>query len=49
MNTYERSNKNIFGKYFIFFKFVRVLIKMSQITFQRIFDDNNKLNNEDSN
>ena len=49
MNTYERSNKNIFGKYFIFFKFVRVLIKISQITFQRIFDDNNKLNNEDSN
>ena len=49
MNTYERSNKNIFGKYFIFFKFVRVLIKMSQIIFHKIFDDNNKLNNEDSN
>ena len=49
MNTYERSNKNIFGKYFIFFKFVRVLIKMSQITFQRIFNDNNRLNSEDLN
>ena len=41
MNTYERSNKNIFGKYFIFFKFLRVLIKMSQITFERIFNNNN--------
>ena len=39
MNTFERSNKNIFGKYFIFFKFLRVLIKMSQITFERIFNN----------
>jgi hypothetical protein len=46
MNTYERSNKNIFGKYFIFFKFVRVLVKMSQITFEKIFETNNKLNNK---
>ena len=42
MNTYERSNKNIFGKFFIFFKFIRVLIKMSQITFERIFESHNK-------
>ena len=42
MNTYERSNKNIFGKFFIFFKFIRVLIKMSQITFERIFENRNK-------
>ena len=48
MNTYERSNKNIFGKFFIFFKFLRVLIKMSQITFERIFE-NNKFNNEEDN
>ena len=41
MNTYERSNKNIFGKFFIFFKFLRVLIKMSQITFEKIFNNNN--------
>ena len=46
MNTYERSNKNIFGKYFIFFKFVRVLVKMSQITFEKIFETNSKLNNK---
>ena len=44
MNTYERSNKNIFGKYFIFFKFLRVLVKMSQITFERIFDNNKSKN-----
>ncbi len=42
MNTYERSNNNIFGKFFIFFKFIRVLIKMSQITFERIFESHNK-------
>ena len=48
MNTFERSNKNIFGKYFIFFKFLRVLIKMSQITFERIFDINNKSKNNGS-
>ena len=46
MNTYERSNKNIFGKYFIFFKFVRVLVKMSQITFEKIFETNNKNSNK---
>ena len=45
MNTYERSNKNIFGKYFIFFKFLRVLIKMSQITFEKIF--NSSSHNDD--
>ena len=49
MNTYERSNKNIFGKFFIFFKFIRVLIKMSQITFERIFESNNKNNIEEEN
>ena len=41
MNTYEQSNKNIFGKYFIFFKFIRSLIKMSQITFDKIYNSNN--------
>jgi len=41
MNTYEHSNKNIFGKYFIFFKFIRSLIKMSQITFEKIYNSNN--------
>ena len=41
MNSYEHSNKNIFGKYFIFFKFVRSLIKMSQITFDKIFNSKN--------
>ena len=46
MNTYERSNKNIFGKYFIFFKFLRVLIKMSQITFERIFNNNSIQKND---
>ena len=46
MNIYERSNKNIFGKFFIFFKFLRILIKMSQITFERIFNSNNINNNE---
>ena len=40
MNTYEHSNKNIFGKYFIFFKFIRALIKMSQITFDKIYNSN---------
>ena len=40
MNSYEHSNKNIFGKYFIFFKFVRALIKMSQITFDKIYNSN---------
>ena len=44
MNTFERSNKNIFGKFFIFFKFLRVLIKMSQITFERIFESNKSTN-----
>ena len=43
MNTYEHSNKNIFGKYFIFFKFIRALIKMSQITFDKIYNTNNNL------
>ena len=38
MNSYEHSNKNIFGKHFIFFKFIRSLIKMSQITFDKIFN-----------
>ena len=38
MNSYEHSNKNIFGKYFIFFKFIRSLIKMSQITFEKIYN-----------
>ena len=41
MNSYEHSNKNIFGKYFIFFKFIRSLIKMSQITFEKIFNSKN--------
>ena len=41
MNTYEQSNKNIFGKYFIFFKFIRALMKMSQITFDKIYNSNN--------
>ena len=41
MNTYEQSNKNIFGKYFIFFKFIRSLIKMSQIIFDKIYNSNN--------
>ena len=41
MNTYEHSNKNIFGKYFIFFKFIRALMKMSQITFDKIYNSNN--------
>ena len=41
MNSYEHSNKNIFGKYFIFFKFIRTLIKMSQITFEKIFNSKN--------
>ena len=50
MNTYERSNKNIFGKFFIFFKFLRILIKMSQITFERIFNNNiNKNQNNQNN
>ena len=49
MNTYERSNKNIFGKFFIFFKFIRVLIKMSQITFERIFNKNNTNSNSNNN
>ena len=48
MNIYERSNKNIFGKFFIFFKFLRVLIKMSQITFERIFESNHKNNNQNN-
>ena len=48
MNTYERSNKNIFGKFFIFFKFLRVLIKMSQITYDRIFESNHKSNNQNN-
>ena len=38
MNSYEHSNKNIFGKHFIFFKFIRSLIKMSQIAFDKIFN-----------
>ena len=40
MNTYEHSNKNIFGKYFIFFKFIRTLIRMSQLTFDKIYNSN---------
>ena len=48
MNTFERSNKNIFGKFFIFFKFLRVLIKMSQITYDRIFESNHKSNNQNN-
>ena len=40
MNTYEHSNKNIFGKYFIFFKFIRALIRMSQLTFDKIYNSN---------
>ena len=41
MHAYEHSNKNIFGKYFIFFKFIRALIKMSQITFDKIYNSSN--------
>ena len=37
MNIYEQSNKNIFGKYLIFFKFLRILVKMSQIMFEKFF------------
>ena len=44
MNTYEHSNKNIFGKYFIFFKFIRVLIRMSQLTFDKIYNSNINFN-----
>ena len=44
MNTYEHSNKNIFGKYFIFFKFIRALIRMSQLTFDKIYNSNINFN-----
>ena len=43
MNSCEHSNKNIFGKHFIFFKFIRSLIKMSQITFDKIYNSNTNL------
>ena len=33
---YEPNNHNILGQYFIFFKFLRSLIKMSQITFIKL-------------
>jgi len=47
MNTTERYNKNIFGKFFIFFKFLRCLIKMAIIIYEKINEENN--NNEDIN
>jgi len=46
MNSYEHSNKNIFGKHFIFFKFIRSLIKMSQITFDKIFNSSKNLDDK---
>ena len=39
-STFDRTNKNIFGKYFIFFKFIRILVKMSQIVFSKISENN---------
>ena len=48
MNTTERYNKNIFGKFFIFFKFLRCLIKMAIIIYEKINEENNN-NNEDIN
>ena len=33
---YEPNNHNILGQYFIFFKFIRALIKMSQATFFKL-------------
>ena len=39
-STFDRTNKNIFGKYFIFFKFIRILVKMSQIIFSKISENN---------
>ena len=46
MNTFEHSNKNIFGKFFIFFKFIRSLIRMSQLTFNKIYNSNTNLSDE---
>ena len=46
MNSYEHYNKNIFGKYFIFFKFIRALIKMSQITYEKVYNSHINLNDK---
>ena len=44
MNSYEHLNKNIFLKYFIFFKFIRALIRMYQLTFDKIYNSNINFN-----
>ncbi len=41
---YEPNNRNILGQYFIFFKFLRSLIKMSQITFIKLESSINLVN-----